>query len=155
MLTELGQLQTIPSPGSPTPACTRDEQPGAEASVPKLFHNKFGWTKVANLLTIEQPKGVGFSYCTGSGACKNDDISTAQDTYEALLAFFAAYPEYKKSKFFITGESYAGVYVPMIMQQIDQKGGLPNFVGAAIGNGCWGSDCFYGVHEAQIEYAPH
>ena len=40
----------------------------------------------------------------------------------------------------------------MIMDQIDQKGGLPNFVGAAIGNGCWGSDCFYGVHEAQIDF---
>ncbi len=36
--------------------------------------------------------------------------------------------------------------------QIDQHGGVPNFVGAAIGNGCWGSSCFYGVTESQIDY---
>jgi len=38
------------------------------------------------------------------------------------------------------------------MGQIDQRGGIPNFVGAAIGNGCWGSSCFYGVTESQIDY---
>jgi len=50
------------------------------------------------------------------------------------------------------GESYAGVYIPMIMDQIDTHGGIPQMVGAAIGNGCWGSECFYGVHEAQIDF---
>ena len=98
MLTELGQLQTIPSPGQQ--ACSEEFVDGA--AVPKLFHNKFAWTKVANLLTIEQPKGVGFSYCTGKGPCKNDDLSTAQDTYEALVAFFDLFPEYKQNKFFVT-----------------------------------------------------
>lgn len=151
MLTELGQLQTIPSPG--TSQVERANNAAAEEDgVPQLFHAEYGWTKVANLLTIEQPKGVGFSYCTGGGPCRNDDTSTAQDTYEALVAFFAAYPEFKASPFYVTGESYAGVYVPMLMQQIDEHGGLPNFAGAAIGNGCWGSDCFYGVHESQIDY---
>ena len=95
-LSELGQLQTIPSPGEQ--ACSEDDTAG----VPKLFHNKYGWTKVANLLTIEQPKGVGFSYCTGSHNCHNDDLSTAQDTYEALVTFFDLFPEYKQNKFFIT-----------------------------------------------------
>ena len=32
----------------------------------------------------------------------------------------------------------AGIYIPLIMQQIDQKGGI-NLVGAAIGDGCWGN----------------
>jgi carboxypeptidase C (cathepsin A) len=100
MLTELGQLQTIPSPGS---TC----QSGEATSVPQLYHATWGWTKVANLLTIEQPKGVGFSYCTGSGPCRNDDTTTAQDTYEALVHFFAAYPEFKNSPFYVTGESCA------------------------------------------------
>jgi len=145
MLTELGQLQTIPSPGD---SATRP----AAGAAPSLYHSLYGWTKVANLLTIEQPKGVGFSYCTGSGSCANDDLSTAQDTYEALLGFFERYPELKANPFYITGESYAGVYIPMIMDQIDNHGGIPQLVGAAIGNGCWGSQCFYGVHEAQIDY---
>ena len=143
-LTELGQLQTIPPPG----ACT---EPSGTSSAPELFYNPYGWTRYASLLTIEQPKGVGFSYCE-SKPCVNTDESTALDTYEALVAFFAAYPELKSRAFYVTGESYAGVYIPMLMAQIDEHGGLPNFAGAMIGNGCWGSSCFYGVTEAQIDF---
>ena len=146
MLTELGQLQTMPSPGDPA------AQPASPSATPTLYYNKFGWTKVGSLFTIEQPKGVGFSYCTGKGKCVNTDESTAQDTYEALVAFFERFPALKSRPFYVTGESYAGTYLPMLMDQIDLRGGLPNFAGAAIGNGCWGSECFYGVTESQIDY---
>ena len=146
MLTELGQLQTMPSPGE----SWASPQTGA---APTLYHNKFGWTKVGSLFTIEQPKGVGFSYCTsGSSSCVNTDESTAQDTYEALLAFFVRFPALAARPFYVTGESYAGTYLPMLMDEIDQRGGIPNFAGAAIGNGCWGSSCFYGITESQIDY---
>jgi hypothetical protein len=40
----------------------------------------------------------------------------------------------------------------MLMAQIDQNGDVPNFKGAMIGNGCWGSDCFYGMSEDEIDY---
>jgi carboxypeptidase C (cathepsin A) len=149
MLTELGQLQTMPSPGDPA---AQPASPSSPSATPTLYYNKFGWTKVGSLFTIEQPKGVGFSYCTGKGKCVNTDESTAQDTYEALVAFFERFPALKSRPFYVTGESYAGTYLPMLMDQIDLRGGLPNFVGAAIGNGCWGSECFYGVTESQIDY---
>jgi hypothetical protein len=93
---------------------------------------------------LESPKGVGFSYCEGVAAsanCVNTDESTAQDAYEFLANFFALFPEYKSNKFYITGESYAGIYIPMLIDQIDKDslGAKLNFVGAAIGNGCWGN----------------
>jgi hypothetical protein len=40
----------------------------------------------------------------------------------------------------------------MIVDQIDKQGWLPNFKGAAIGNGCWGDQCFYGVTESEIDF---
>jgi carboxypeptidase C (cathepsin A) len=89
MLTELGSFNTAPMPG-------QTEQPADGSGVPPLYHNKYGWTQAANLFTIEQPKGVGFSYCT-SKPCVNTDLSTAQDTYEALVGFFAAFPQCKRS----------------------------------------------------------
>jgi carboxypeptidase C (cathepsin A) len=79
--------------------------------------------------------------------------STAQDAYEVLVNFFAAFPEYKTNKFYVTGESYAGIYIPMLLEQIDLDplGAKLNIVGAAIGNGCWGNSvgtCAFSSGEA-------
>jgi len=112
--------------------------------VPQVFYNKYGWTTKANMLYLESPKGVGFSYCDNAQStrdCVNTDESTAQDSYEFLVNFFNAFPEYKSNKFYITGESYAGIYIPMLMDQIgtDSMNAKMNFIGSAIGNGCWGN----------------
>jgi len=112
--------------------------------VPQVFLNPYAWTTTANMLYLESPKGVGFSYCENvrtSSECVNTDESTAEDAYEFLVNFFNSFPEYKSNKFYITGESYAGIYIPMLMDQIDQdplKASI-NIAGAAIGNGCWGN----------------
>ena len=112
--------------------------------VPQVFYNPFGWTKNANMIYLESPKGVGFSYCDNaksSADCVNTDESTAQDSYEFLVNFFEAYPEFATNKFYITGESYAGIYIPMLMDQVRQNplSAKINLIGAAIGNGCWGN----------------
>lgn len=125
--------------------------------VPQVFYNKYGWTTKANMLYLESPKGVGFSYCDNAktpNQCVNTDESTAQDAYEFLINFFQGFPEYSANKFYITGESYAGIYIPMLMQQISEnslKGNI-NLVGSAIGNGCWGNSvgtCAFSSPEAQ------
>jgi carboxypeptidase C (cathepsin A) len=44
--------------------------------VPQLFVNEFAWTTKANVIWLESPKGVGFSYCDDaktSSACVNTD----------------------------------------------------------------------------------
>lgn len=112
--------------------------------VPQVFLNPYAWTTMANVLYLESPKGVGFSYCENvksSSECINTDESTASDAYEFLVNFFTSYPEYKTNKFYLTGESYAGIYIPMLMDQIDQDSlkATLNIAGAAIGNGCWGN----------------
>ena len=59
-----------------------------------------------------------------------------------LENFLNAYPEFKGRKIFLTGESYAGHYIPVIARHI-QKSKHPdiNIAGLAIGNG-W-VDPFY------------
>ena len=54
MLTELGQLQTEPSPGTSSNASGSYKYDGK--GTPPLYRNPFAWTKAANLFTIEQPK---------------------------------------------------------------------------------------------------
>ena len=117
---------------------------GAEVNgVPTLVLNPNAWTTVASVLFLEQPAGVGFSYAV-NGSTTSDDYIQSQNTYGFLLSFFAAYPEFAKNDFYVTGESYAGIYVPTLTYRIYEgnKAGNAhiNIKGAAIGNGCWGDE---------------
>lgn len=61
---------------------------------------------------------LGFSF-TGRDECyARDQTNVADDLYEALLQFFQLFPQYQKSDFYATGESYAGKYVPAISYKI-------------------------------------
>ena len=70
--------------------------------------NRYSWTKLANVLYIDQPVGTGFS--TGSDQATNNAQVTEQ-FYAWLQAFYAVFPGLKSKKTYLVGESYAGVYV--------------------------------------------
>lgn len=73
----------------------------------------------ANVLFLESPAGVGFSYSnTTSDYAKNGDKNTAKDNYAFLLNWLERFPEYKDRDFYISGESYAGNYVPQLAYTI-------------------------------------
>ena len=117
------------------------------------FVNPYAWNKVANMLYLESPAGsndpLGFSTCSVddkvSDQCSWDDKTQAVAYGHTLEAFFKAFPEYKKNALFLTGESYAGQYVPNIATFILSAAGATasptanaNLKGIAVGNGCWG-----------------
>lgn len=102
------------------------------------------WNKQANTLYIESPVGVGFSYSTSKNYIVNDD-RTANENRAAVENFYKNYPEFKNNKFFITGESYAGIYVPTLAEAIlnGEKDGSytgAKLTGIAVGNGCSGTE---------------
>jgi len=109
-----------------------------------LTPREYRWNRLVNMLYIEAPVGVGFSYST-SNDYRCDDDRTANENLAAVEYFFAQFPEYKKNKFFITGESYAGVYVPTLAEAIvnAEKAGTytgAKLTGMAAGNGCSGTE---------------
>ena len=54
-----------------------------------FFHaNNYSWNLEANMLYIEAPAGVGFSYCEKQSECNFTDEETSMDNLNALLSFF-------------------------------------------------------------------
>ncbi|VDM75657.1 unnamed protein product [Strongylus vulgaris] len=100
-----------------------------------VYANEYSWNLFANVLFIESPSGVGFSYNTKGNVTTNDD-DVAQHNYQAFVDFLEKFPEYHGRATFITGESYAGVYLPTLADKmISDSTNFPNFKGMAIGNG--------------------
>ncbi|CAN8010497.1 unnamed protein product, partial [Ixodes pacificus] len=89
---------------------------------------------VANVIFLEAPAGVGFSY-DASGDYHTNDDQTADDNYLAVQHFFAKFPNLRDHDFYITGESYGGVYVPMLASLVLRHPRGIRLKGIAIGNG--------------------
>ncbi|GLU10287.1 hypothetical protein SLE2022_271060 [Rubroshorea leprosula] len=105
-----------------------------------LYLNPYSWNQVANILFLDSPVGVGFSYSnTSSDLLSNGDKRTAQDSLTFLLKWFERFPQYKGRDFYISGESYGGHYVPQLSQAIVRhnwavKEKVINLKGYMVGN---------------------
>ncbi|KAK9073964.1 hypothetical protein SSX86_006558 [Deinandra increscens subsp. villosa] len=105
-----------------------------------LFTNDYAWSNVANMLFLESPAGVGFSYSnTSSDYNHAGDKNTAADAYVFLVNWLERFPQYKTRDFYISGESYAGHYVPqlaytIILNNKKTNQTIVNIKGIAIGN---------------------
>jgi len=74
---------------------------------------------VANVIFLESPAGVGFSYSNTSSDYKlSGDKRTADDSYTFLVNWLERFPQYKTRDFYVTGESYAGHYIPELASTI-------------------------------------
>jgi len=114
-----------------------------KTGIPVMADNPNAWSTVASMLYIEQPAGVGFSYAV-NGTTSSDDYVQSQNTYGFMLNFFKAFPEFAQNDFYVSGESYAGIYVPTLANRIVMGNAAGNakinIKGIAVGNGCWGSE---------------
>lgn len=105
-----------------------------------LYLNEYTWNRVANILFLESPAGVGFSYTNTSSNLKDTgDKRTAEDALVFLIKWMSRFPQYKYRDFYISGESYAGHYVPQLAQRIydyNKKSSHPmiNLKGFIVGN---------------------
>ncbi|VVB10910.1 unnamed protein product [Arabis nemorensis] len=106
-----------------------------------LYLNQYSWNQVANILFLDAPVGVGYSYSnTSSDLLSNGDKRTAQDSLKFLLNWVERFPEYKGREFYIVGESYAGHYIPQLSEAIvkHNRGSDENTInlkGYMVGNG--------------------
>ncbi|XP_024009668.1 serine carboxypeptidase-like 21 isoform X1 [Eutrema salsugineum] len=107
----------------------------------QLLHlNRFSWSKVSNIIYLDSPVGVGYSYSKDKSDYNTNDTKTASDSYAFLVEWFKMFPEFQSNPLFISGESYAGIYVPTLASEV-VKGHknvtkpLINLKGYLVGNG--------------------
>ncbi|OWY93353.1 Serine protease, partial [Phytophthora megakarya] len=118
----------------------------------------YSWTYEANMIWLDQPTNVGFSYSSGDDHDYNEkDVS--ENLYWFLQGFIEKHPEFDGREFFLTGESYAGHYLPAVAQYIWKKNTKLNqsdvemkrinLQGIAIGNG-WTDPVIQYFHMADM-----
>ncbi|KAJ7594632.1 alpha/beta-hydrolase [Mycena floridula] len=107
--------------------------------------NPFAWTRLANVLWVEQPVGTGFSQ--GAPSISNDD-ELADQLSGFLAQFLEVFSELKGRNLYLSGESYAGFYVPYIANWIYEH---PDVVDLSL-QGIWIADpsLSYGVVQQEI-----
>ena len=121
---------------------------------PTLFRNPYSWSRLANVLILNGPAPVGFSYCNPAGpggdgrSCGSwNDTRTNDFNTVFVERFFDLFPEYALAPFFVTGESYAGVYTGMLVDSLLNKRSAINVRGLALGDACMGTEVLCGQRE--------
>jgi len=115
--------------------------------LPAVELYEYSWNKIASILYVEAPSGVGFSWSEDAEHYNTNDNQTSRDNYEMLLSWFDVFSSFKKNPFYVTGESYGGHYVPQLSERILDEANDINMKGFMIGNPGINSDWYYNVNE--------
>ncbi|KAL4705867.1 hypothetical protein ACJJTC_019302 [Scirpophaga incertulas] len=87
----------------------------------------------------DNPVGTGFSFTNDPRGYCTDQTQIGEQLYSTLIQFFQLFAELRLNKFFVTGESYAGKYVPALAYTIHKSNPTArlkiNLKGIAISNG--------------------
>lgn len=80
--------------------------------------NPSSWNNYANMLYIDQPIGVGFSYGT---AKVNSTAVAVSHVWKFMQAFFVNFPQYESREFGLFTMSYGGHYGPAFADHFLEK----------------------------------
>ncbi|KAK0492073.1 Alpha/Beta hydrolase protein [Armillaria luteobubalina] len=75
--------------------------------------NPDSWNSHANIIFLDQPVNVGFSYADNGKTVSTSPVA-GKDVYAFLELFFHRFSEYSDLPFHIAAESYGGTYAPNI-----------------------------------------
>ncbi|XP_019151845.1 PREDICTED: serine carboxypeptidase-like 11 isoform X1 [Ipomoea nil] len=109
-------------------------------TLPTLSLNPYSWTKVASFIYLDYPVGAGFSYAKSSKNYTANDVEASYHAAEFIRKWLEDHFQYQSNSFYVGGDSYSGITVPMVVQAISY--GIDarfkshvNLKGYVIGNG--------------------
>ncbi|KAJ9549046.1 hypothetical protein OSB04_021589 [Centaurea solstitialis] len=124
----------------------------------ELRPNPGSWNRIFGLLFLDNPIGTGFSIASTPEEIPTDQDAVARHLFVAITKFIGLDPLFKSRPIYITGESYAGKYVPSIGYYILKRNPLlpvskrVNLHGLAIGNGLTHPETQVGTHALHTYY---
>ncbi|KAE9402737.1 alpha/beta-hydrolase [Gymnopus androsaceus JB14] len=108
-----------------------------------IVENEFSWDKLADAFWVDQPVGTGFSTSDAAGYVDGED-QVGQDFVGFLTNLVKVFPSLAKRPFYLTGESYAGTFIPYITKAIFSTPDPPvNLRKISIGDGTIGGFALY------------
>jgi len=119
---------------------------------------KFNWNQKYSLLFLDNPCGVGFSW-SHDECFVEDEETVGNDLADALGKFYELFPDLHENDLFVTGESYAGKYVPafgytLFSRNQKGQGEKVNLKGISIGDGAMSPhDQFFGYGDLLFNVA--
>lgn len=123
-----------------------------------LEPNPGAWNRIFGLLFLDNPIGTGFSVASTTQEIPTDQNTVAKHLFAAITRFVQLDPVFKSRPIYITGESYAGKYVPAIgyyiLEQNENLGVSQrvNLAGVAIGDGLTDPVTQVATHAANAYY---
>ncbi|KZV50996.1 serine carboxypeptidase-like 50-like [Dorcoceras hygrometricum] len=117
-----------------------------------LDPNPGSWNKIFGLLFLDNPIGTGFSIADSIEEIPRNQYGVAEHLFEAIQKFVALDKSFRSRPIYITGESYAGKYLPALGYYTLHKNALlpsegrVNLAGVAIGNGLTDPEIQVGTH---------
>mmetsp|Transcript_5931 Transcript_5931/g.10030 ORF Transcript_5931/g.10030 Transcript_5931/m.10030 type:complete len:758 (+) Transcript_5931:1443-3716(+) len=108
----------------------------------------YSWNRIANVIFVEQPVFVGFSYSEDAGDASTSDEKNAKDLVKFITRWLARFEGYETNELYLASESYGGHYLPTTSEWLLQYNhdsfhgevtghgkGIPvNFHGFLVGN---------------------
>ncbi|KAK7685721.1 hypothetical protein QCA50_011066 [Cerrena zonata] len=102
--------------------------------------NQFSWNTLADYFWLDQPVGTGWSTVEADGLARDED-ELGRDFWGFVENIVKVFPNLKSRPLYLTGESYAGVYIPYITKTYFGLDNPPvRLAKIAIGDGSLGSD---------------
>ncbi|XP_030557784.1 venom serine carboxypeptidase [Drosophila novamexicana] len=107
----------------------------------KLQKRNYTWSKTHNLIYIDNPVGTGFSFTEHDEGYARNEKDVGRNLHEAVMQLYELFEWSSNAGFWVTGESYAGKYVPAlayhihkVQNSVEARVHIP-LKGVAIGNG--------------------
>uniref|UniRef100_A0A6B2L4B6 Carboxypeptidase n=1 Tax=Arcella intermedia TaxID=1963864 RepID=A0A6B2L4B6_9EUKA len=104
-----------------------------------LLPSQYRWTQYFNMIYLDNPVGVGFSFTESTSGFVNNEDQVGANIVSVFQQFFQVFDDIKGNDFYIAGESYGGKYTPAAAYAIHMANQASpykiNLKGVSIGDG--------------------